>query len=101
MTVDEPPRERSNVSGATDGRIEYEWTAAVPASTALVEAIAAATDRDQTDLTPLYEYVDVDALDALLDVSTGDPVDVAFTYDGIRVRVSSVGRIEVGADGLD
>lgn len=99
MTIDEPPTERSAVTGATDERIEYEWTDSVLPSTAVVEAIAAATDRDHTELPPLYEYVEVDALDTLVTATTDHRVDVSFTYDGVRVRISSVGRVDIRPDG--
>ena len=47
-------------------RAEYDWSRVKP-STAVVELVASINDEDPTDLEPLYEYVDPDALDTLFD----------------------------------
>lgn len=87
--------------------IRYTCDGSDSPSMAVVEAVAAATDRDQTALPPLHGYVDADALDALL---TGGPnrgatpsradghVRVSFAYDGVEVTARSDGRIEVRPD---
>ena len=46
-------------------RAQYEW-ASMPPSIAVVETIAVALDRKETAFEPMYESVDPDALDALL-----------------------------------
>jgi hypothetical protein len=70
----------------------------------VVEGIAAATNREPTGLPPLQEYVDASALDALMASaadSEGDPVTVSFVYDGVEVRVTCVGTIEITLDADD
>ncbi|POG55597.1 hypothetical protein AUR65_009390 [Haloferax marisrubri] len=58
------------------------------------------THRDATELPPLTEHVDTDALDALFGRDTPGAPRVAgasleFDYAGFVVTVESVGRIEV------
>lgn len=65
-------------------------------SQAVVEVLAAIADRELTDLVPLYEVVDPDALDDLLANGTkrGDR-QVTFTYRDHDVTTQSHGRIVV------
>lgn len=46
-------------------RAQFDWSSTLP-STAVVETVAAAVGCDPTDLEPLYDYVDPDALDTLI-----------------------------------
>jgi len=67
--------DESNAPSANDGaiRAEYDWTD-TPASTAVVETVAVARDCEPTELDPLYEVVDPDALDAVVQSSGNGPV---------------------------
>jgi hypothetical protein len=63
-------------------------------TTAVAEAVAAATDREPTGLPPLYEVIDSDALDALFSrerMDDGRNVSVSFEYAGVEVVVSADG----------
>lgn len=85
----------SNVASETSA-LQHELSRDEQPSTAVVEAVATATDRDPTDLSPLHHLVDADALDAL--VRPGGPRDgirVSFAYDGVEVAVDSEDGIEV------
>lgn len=64
---------------------------------AVVEAVAAATDREVTALPPMFDVVNPDALDALVrSDGTSDPdVRVSFPYAGTDVHVRSEGSIDV------
>ena len=53
----------------------------------VVEAVAAETDTDPTELTPLGTVVDTDALDAL--VSSAGDLSVNFEYEGYRISIGS------------
>lgn len=65
-----------------------------PVSTALIEVLATDAGVDPMDLDePLYESVDLDALETLFTHGT-DPLEVAFRYQGVPVTVSR-DRIEV------
>lgn len=57
-------------------------------ATAVAEAVADATDRDQIDLEPLQYTVDAAALDRLFDDADVDELVVSFSYEGVQVRVS-------------
>jgi len=54
--------------------------------TAVIEAVAEATDSDPLDLPPLYESVDSDALNTLFKGSETS-VQVVFQYAGFEVVV--------------
>lgn len=63
----------------------------------IVEAVAAATDRAMTDLPPLYDTVDADALDALLNGQSSS-VTISFQYADTDVTVNGNGSIEIQVD---
>lgn len=87
----------SESSGPASGGSSTTWRGAIPfsrrigpdeyASTAVVLALAAATDTDPTELTPpLHAFVDPEALDALLDRGCGAP-RIEFDAYGCRIAV--------------
>lgn len=97
-------RKRDESFAEVDERMHYEWSESCRPSTALIEAIADATDRDPLDMPPLYEYVDVDALDALPTArwnGTSGTVDVSFADGGVEIRLDSDGDIELQPDVTD
>lgn len=69
---------------------EYEYP-----STAVIELVAEATGRDQTELAPLYDHVDSDALDSLLTGPSEGDLELSFDYDDVFVRVTGSGVVEV------
>lgn len=93
MSARRPERGDNEALGET--RAEYEWADVGP-STAVLETIGAAMDRDPLTLDPLYEYVDLDALDLLVrSASPGAPAAVSFRFKSYRVRVESAGEVVV------
>lgn len=70
-----------------------------PISTRVIEAVARARGVDFTELPPLYEAVDTDALDALFVSRSTDAADVGlrlqFSYAECEVVVRSIEDIEV------
>ena len=66
-------------------------------SCTVVERIADLTDRDPTDLRPLWDSVDPEALDALVahasDSST--PCRIAFEYEGYEVEIIGARRLRL------
>ncbi|AFZ72686.1 HalOD1 output domain-containing protein [Natronobacterium gregoryi] len=66
-------------------------------SEAIVDAVASVTGKDPLEMTPLYEAIDPDALDALFDQrQAGDEThELWFTYDGFDVGVHSDGEIRL------
>lgn len=68
-------------------------------TTAIVQTVAAATDRDPLTLPPLHEHVDTDALNTLLASAPEDArLRVRFRYDSVTVVVHADGRIDVATD---
>lgn len=56
-----------------------------PPSQAVVDAVATAEERDPIELSPLYDSIDTDALDALLEDPQG--IDVTFRYEGYTIVI--------------
>jgi len=77
--------------------VRRNWEQSERPCVIILEAVAAATGRAETDLPPLRDSVDPDALDTVL---TGgqSPVTVSFMYADTDVMVSGNGAIEVRAD---
>jgi hypothetical protein len=79
----------------------HNWSGDGPPGVAVVEAVAAATDRDPLELPPLSEVIDPDALEGLLDPDAGvddaksNLVQVSFEYAGVVVLIDSTGLIEL------
>lgn len=68
-------------------------------STTIVLAVARASGTPPTDLPPLYDYVDPEALDALVAHSTGRPdrtdLTITFSFSGYEVTVHEDGEVVV------
>lgn len=79
-------------------RVRHDWTRSDHPSMAVVEAVAAVTDRTATELPPLQETIDTDALDALFD-GESPSVTVSFRYADTDVSVIGHGTLEVRVDG--
>jgi hypothetical protein len=74
--------------------VEHQWTDTASPHTSIVEAVAAATDRQPTDLPTLDTYVDGDALDALL-CRGSSSVTVSFEYADCVVVARGDGTVRV------
>ena len=83
-TTPEPPAE------------SFDWTAAESPSNAVVDAVSVVSDVEPTELTPLYDAVDPDALDSIFTRRGPSPVPpegrVEFPYNGHRIVVKANGR---------
>lgn len=86
----------TSVDPGTDDKAEdtmsTRWTESESPSNQIVEAVASFTGRDPLDLPPLYDAIDTDSLDQLLNAGT-DPhrshVYVCFEYVDVSVTVRS------------
>ena len=94
-TTDQP--ESTDVSPTT---VRHNWTQSDQPSVTIVEAVSAATDRATTDLPPLQDAIESDALDALLNGPSSSVV-VSFRYADTGVTVNGNGNvsIEIQVDG--
>lgn len=71
------------------------WTANETPCAAIVELVAEVTNRGHTDLEPLQRTIDGDALNTLFESSGTERLHVSFAYEGVNVRVTSDGVVEV------
>lgn len=85
--------------GSPIKQFEYEWNSINPTN-GVVEAVATATGKGVTGLTPLYQEVDPDALNALVSKlpTDGELITVSFTYAGQKVTVNNEGVVIVAPD---
>ena len=74
--------------------VHHDWQGSEPPTVAVVEAVAAATDRTPTGLPLLQNTLDPDALNALLTKEAAS-VTVSFQYAGTIVSVSGDGDIKI------
>lgn len=85
-------------TGAMNEPIRAAWDRDESPTLAIVEAIASALDRDPMEMPPLYEVVETEALDAILQrgVRTDSvPVTIQFEYEGFDVTVDSRRQIKL------
>ena len=70
-----------------------------PPSIAVIRKVATLEGVDPTELPPLYDSIDPEALDSLLekraDHSTDEAVSIEFTYGEYSIVVDSTGAIDV------
>lgn len=95
----------SSASNADDDpdviHANFDWGSVSP-SMAVVETVAIAADQKPTDLTPLIETFDPDALDTLLGKADAAQTDLtlAFYVDEYHVTVTGDGDVFVESDRL-
>lgn len=76
----------------------------VSANAAVIDSVAAVLHRDPLDIDPLYEYVDTDSLDALVEAAAGKSsphLSTSFRFEGTDVTVRGDGTITVAPDDDD
>ena len=82
-------------------RTEFDWTDVAP-STAVTELIAEESGQDPTELDPLYESIDPDALDRLIRGNGVNPhehrLTVSFSFRGYAVVIQSGGLVELSLE---
>lgn len=73
---------------------------AVPPSQAIVERVAACEGVDHTELVPLYEAIDPDAVDRLVETSlrNDSALQIEFTYHGYDVTVTGGGVVHLASE---
>lgn len=85
------------------GSIRYRWEDDGSPALAIVELVAEATGQDPGSVPPLYESIDIDAVEALVDGSARSEGStcVTFTHAGVEVTVGSDGEIIARTDGAN
>ena len=94
MTGTGRPADRGPANDA-DGtvRTTHDWSEITP-STGVIETIAVAANCEPTAIEPLYETLDPDALDAVIQSGAGGTT-VQFVFAGYDVTVHSNGAVAV------
>lgn len=82
--------------GENTFRADYDHEDAPP-STAIVSAVAVASDTDPLDIEPLQSLIDPDALDSLVTSQTTTEGDfrMTFEYHDHEVTASSYGTLQI------
>ncbi|WP_435157176.1 HalOD1 output domain-containing protein [Haladaptatus sp. DFWS20] len=81
--------------------IDFDWSRAEQPSIAIVEAITAVTGRNSTDIPPLYDSINPDALNALVTAKgrkTSSDVSLTFSCDGVVLTVTGDGTVTARPD---
>lgn len=75
----------------------------VPPSLALASALAATMDADPTDIDPLHESLDPDALDDMVGdpIPSSEPVTISLFVEQFDVTISSTGSIRLDPNSTD
>lgn len=65
----------------------------IPPSQEVVERVATREGVDHTDLDPLFDVIDPDALDRIVQSGRGtaSPVHLTFTYHGYEISINGEG----------
>lgn len=74
-----------------------EWTGDESVCLAVLRTVAAVSNKTPTDLPPLYEAVDPDALEELMRSDSGQTIEATFPYFGYVITVRSDGEISVSS----
>lgn len=86
-------------------RLHRDWRDDESITTAVVMGVAAITNTPPTELGPVFETIDSDALNRLFHSSTcgssRDAGSISFHLHGCAVRVYATGEIEITPDGDD
>ena len=103
--TDEAERTHSGAeSNETDGtvRAQYDWVSTLP-SIAVIETVAVAINRDPTAMESLYEAVNTDALDALIQSdgqsTSAGTMSISFGFADQQVTVHGSGDVLVHMNG--
>ena len=62
---------------------------------AIVDAVADRKGVDPTELPPLYDVIDTDGLEGVVDDERAGSLQVQFTYAGYRITIESAGEPEI------
>jgi hypothetical protein len=74
-------------------RVSFDPTPA--ATTGVVSALAEVRHCDPTEITPLYDAIDTDALDSLIAGTSDADVRVDFVIDGFEITVRGDNTVEI------
>ncbi|WP_132059468.1 HalOD1 output domain-containing protein [Halorussus amylolyticus] len=90
-------RDENPPNDETPLRVQADWSGTETLDSAITCAISRATGAAVTDLAPLYEYMDPDALHEFVESmrDSGAETTITFEYEGHDVSVRADGEILV------
>lgn len=96
----ESPDTTANETESETPLLRADWREYDSPATAIIETVATAKGLEPTDLPPLIDSVDPDAIDNLVERSASNDryIRVSFAYDGVTVGIESNGEIKVQID---
>jgi hypothetical protein len=80
---------------ADTSRVAIDWTRREPVTLAVQRAVGDVTNCAQTDLPPLADYVDPDALEALFGDDVPDDRRFSFRYADHEICIEGTGHVIV------
>lgn len=91
---------RGSDSDATQEPFQHDWRDGETATWNVIDAISEVTGTPPTELQPLYETIDPDALDQLIESSSENPsrsaeTTVSFYHEGCAVTIEAGGQLTV------
>jgi len=94
-------RRKNRASGAADRlELDHDWEDSGSLSVTIMEGLERVSGRSSDSFDPLYETIDVDALESLFALRAGEvprgPGDVYFEIDDFTVTVTSEGTVLIG-----
>lgn len=75
-------------------QVQRSWTEEGPVI-AVTEAVATVTGNDVAELTPLHGYIEMEALERMLDRQRDGSITVSFSYESTTVSIESNGELFV------
>lgn len=84
------------LDGSTKQIVEFDPVGTESVTAEMATAVAAATNREVTEIDPLGEWVDCDAIEQLFVAHDHDnELSISFEFEDCDVFVSNLGRIVV------
>lgn len=89
-----PEDDSGNAFGSNGNEVfRTEWSEERPPSVAVIEAVAAVTGNEPTNLPLLHESVNTDALESIFRPGVEEDVRLSFRYNGFDITVRSDGTV--------
>lgn len=103
-SMDPPPSDSEGYDPITETYHAYHDRTTAPVGATIVETVATITGKEPSDVDPLHEVVDPDALDAIFEPTNDTGVTrtdgtVSFVFEGYDVTVRASGEIIVDVSG--
>lgn len=94
---DEPECDREGYDPRTNTyHVQHDWESPDSLTHTVVRSIAAITGKSRTELTPLNDVLDAEALEAFLESRSKEAEKaITFSYEGCKVTVRTPGEVVI------